>query len=76
MGYTMKQVAFLLELKDTTLLIRWECGACAPSFDYLLSLAAIYGTAVDSLYIDHRNKLRLQIKERHQLLFGSPAEPI
>ncbi len=76
MGYTLKQVAFLLEMKDTSMLIRWERGTCAPSHDYLLSLAIIYGTAVDSLYIDHRNKLRLQIKERHQLLFGSPTEPI
>jgi len=76
MGYSLKQVAFLLELKDTSMLIRWERGVCAPSHDYLLSLAIIYGTAVDSLYMDHRNELRLQIKERHQLLFGSPTEPI
>lgn len=76
MGYTLKQVAFLLGLKDTSMLIRWEHGVCPPSFDYLLSLAVIYGTAVDSLYMDHRNELRLKIKERHQLLFGSPTEPI
>jgi transcriptional regulator with XRE-family HTH domain len=76
MGYSLKQSAFLLGLKNTSMLIRWERGVCAPSFDNLLSLAVIYGTAVDSLYIDHRNILRLIIKERHQLLFGSPTEPI
>ena len=76
MGYTLKQVAFLLGQKDTSLLIRWEHGVCAPSFDNLLSLAILYGTAVDSLYIDHRNELRLIIKERQQQLFGSPTEQI
>ena len=76
MGYTLKQVAFLLGQKDTSLLIKWELGVSAPSHDHLLSLAIIYGTAVDSLYIDHRNKLRLIIKERQQQLFGSPTEHI
>jgi len=76
MGYTLKQVTFLLGLKDTAMLIRWEHGVCPPSFEYLLSLAIIYGTAVDSLYIDNRNELRLTIKERHQILFGSPTEQI
>ena len=76
MGYSLKQVTFLLGLKDTSMLIRWEHGVCRPSFEYLLSLAIIYGKAVDSLYLDHRNGLRLTIKDRHQILFGSPTEPI
>ncbi len=75
MGYTRKQVAFLLELPDTTLLSKWERNICRPGFDNLLSLAVVYGTAVDSLYMDHRNELRLKIKERHRL-FGSLTEPL
>ena len=76
MSYTSQQVAYLLGLSDTSLLSKWERGTCHPGFDNLLSLALIYGTAVDSLYMDYRNELRLKIKERHQLLFGSPTEPI
>lgn len=76
MGYTATQVAFLLGLNDTTLLSKWERDICRPGFDNLLSLAVIYGTAVDSLYMDHRNELRLKIKERHKALFGSSTEKI
>jgi transcriptional regulator with XRE-family HTH domain len=76
LGYTLQQVAFLLELTDTSMLSRWERGKSRPSFDNLFRLSVIYGTAIDSLYLDYRNDVRLQIKERHQLLFGSPAEPI
>lgn len=76
MGYSLKQVAFLLGLNDTSLISKWERDICRPGFDNLLSLAIVYGTAVDSLYMDHRNELRLQIKERHQLLSGSPDEQL
>ncbi len=76
MGYSRQQVAFLLGLPDTSMLSKWERGICRPGFDNLLSLAVIYGTAVDSLYMDYRNELRLKIKERHEVLFGSPTGPI
>ena len=70
MGYTLKQIAFLLELPDTSLLSRWERGLSCPTHKDMLKLAIIYGTSCDSLYIDHRNDLRVVINQRYQLMLA------
>jgi len=70
MGYTLKQVAFLLELPDTSLLSRWERGLTKPTLEDVLKLAVIYCTSCDSLYIDYRNDLREIINSRYQLMLA------
>ena len=66
MGYTLKQVAFLLELPDTSMPSRWERGLNRPMLEDALKLAVIYGTSCDSLFIDYRNDLREVINARHR----------
>ena len=68
MGYTLKDVAWILGLKSTNRLSRWEQGHAIPSWQNLQSLALIYHTLIDQLYPDQRAKLRGSITEREKLL--------
>src|SRR5579859_3752186 len=68
MGYTLKEVAWLLGLKSTNRLSRWEQGRSMPSVKNLQMLGIIYRTLIDQLYPDQRAKLRTMITEREQIL--------
>ena len=68
MGYTLKDVAWILGLKSTNRLSRWEQGRALPGWQNLQSLALIYHTLIDQLYPDQRAELRRMLMEREQQL--------
>ena len=50
MGFTMTQVALLLELHNTAPLSEWERGTKLPSAINLINLSIIYRTYPNELY--------------------------
>ena len=66
--YSLKDIAFLLGLKSTSVISRWERGKERPNMDNLLCLAFIFRTPVESLYFEYRKKLSKPIHQREQLL--------
>jgi len=68
MGYTLKNVAWLLDLKSTNRLSQWEHGIAKPNLMNALKLCILYRTLVDQLFNEYRNELRVSISKREQLL--------
>lgn len=68
MGYTLRDVAYRLNLKSTNRISRWEQGTAFPSVKNLLMLSIVYRTLSDQLYEEYRNELRVVILKREQLL--------
>jgi DNA-binding XRE family transcriptional regulator len=74
MGYTLKDVAWVLNLKSTNRLSRWENGRTQPNLKNALKLCILYRTLVDQLYAECRNELRNKIAMRVQLLAAKKKE--
>jgi DNA-binding XRE family transcriptional regulator len=74
MGYTLKDVAWLLEMKSTNRLSQWERGITQPNLTNALKLCVLYRTLVDQLFFEHRNELRDGIIKREQLLATKKKE--
>ncbi|MBZ0098347.1 MAG: helix-turn-helix domain-containing protein [Taibaiella sp.] len=66
--YSLKDIAFLLGLSCTSIIIRWEKGKEKPSHDNMLALAYIYRTSCDVLFEQRKATLRIPIHERELLL--------
>ena len=67
-GYSLKDVAFLLGYKSTSVISRWEKGIEAPSHANFLALAYIYRTPCEVLYQEYRSELIAPIHERENVL--------
>jgi transcriptional regulator with XRE-family HTH domain len=74
MGYTLKEVAWLLNLKSTNRLSRWENGRTQPNLKNALKLCILYRTLVDQLFTEYRNELKVHIAVRQQLLAAKKKE--
>ena len=74
MGYTLRDVVWLLDLKSTGQLSRWENGKTQPNLENLLKLCIIYRTIVDRLYKEYRYELRKEIEKREQLMFAKKQQ--
>lgn len=72
-GFSQKQVAVLLGLKNASRVSRWESGECLPSALNIFRLSIIYRVLIDALFIDHIRELRKDIHEREKKVFSSPA---
>jgi transcriptional regulator with XRE-family HTH domain len=70
-GFKQNEVAEMLELKNVSMISRWENGAAAPSLLYLLKLSIIYATLCDQLYPELRNDLRKEIIDKKEKLIRS-----
>lgn len=68
MGYSQKQVAWLLGHKNTSTVCRWEKGVAMPSVENLLRLSYIYRTLSDQLYFDLSVEFRQQLHEKEKQL--------
>jgi transcriptional regulator with XRE-family HTH domain len=64
MGYTLREVAWLLNLKSAGRLSKWEKGSSYPSLKNLLMLCIAYQTLVDQFYHDYRNELAIGFRAR------------
>lgn len=63
-GYTQKQVAIVLGVRNSSMVSRWENGQRFPNPINILRLSALYKTMVDSLYIDTLRIIRSEIQRR------------
>jgi len=68
MGYTIRDVAWLLNLKSANRISQWEQGKTKPSVDNLLRLGILYRSLTDQLYEDYRSILRDELTLREQAL--------
>jgi transcriptional regulator with XRE-family HTH domain len=67
-GYSQKQVAVMLGVRNTGMISRWERGCRFPRPLNIFRLAVIYRTMVDALYIDLIRDLRKDIQKRREKL--------
>src|SRR5258706_9721093 len=74
MGYTLKKVAWLLNLKSTNRLSQWEHGIAKPNLINALKLCILYRTLVDQLFDEYRSELRVSLIKREQLLTAKKKE--
>ena len=51
-GYTLNDVAFILELKNTNRITRWEKGTVIPGTKHLFKLSRLYRTLPHELLHD------------------------
>ncbi len=66
-GYTQREVARILGLRNAGMISRWEKGRRMPAPFNMFRLAALYRTMVDALFIDlvraARRELQANINE-------------
>lgn len=67
-GYTQKEVAMVLGIKNTGMISRWESGQRFPNAMNMFRLAILYRTMADALYIDQIRILRDEIKKKREKL--------
>lgn len=65
-GYSQKEVAFLLGFENTNRISRWEKGLAVPGMINLLKLSIIYRTFPNELYFDLLLKLRHDILQKEE----------
>ena len=65
-GYTQKQVASFLGVRNPCMISRWENGSRLPSPVNMFRLAVLYRTMVDALYIDLIRVLRTEIHAKRK----------
>jgi len=68
MGYSLKEIGFLLNLKSTSRLSRWEQGLCFPNVKNLILLGIIYRSLTDQFYFDLKKSLEAKINKREKKL--------
>lgn len=73
-GLTQKDVAYILGLKSSAMVSRWEHGECLPETLNALKMAAIYETAVDAIYEDLRLRLSEELSPRVEEMLRSKEE--
>ena len=63
-GLRQKDVAMILELKNTSMISRWEKGIFLPNTINTFKLAIIYRTMADALFVDLLRALKNDIQKR------------
>ncbi len=66
-GYSQKQVAYLLGFNATDMVSRWECGETVPGLINLMKLSLIYHVFPTDLYYDLMKRLKKDLEARLQL---------
>ena len=67
-GLRQQDVAEVLDIKDASIISKWENGYCIPHIVNLVKLAVLYRTMVDAIYIDLRMTEKRQIHEKERRL--------
>lgn len=71
LGYSIKDVAWLLKIRCSNRLSRWEKGSATPSLKNVIKLGVLYHTLVEQLYDEYRRDLKAVLFEREQELQAS-----
>lgn len=67
-GYTIKEVARILNIRCADRISRWERGISTPNLLNAIKLGILYNTLVDQLYEEHRTNFRMHLTDRKKLL--------
>lgn len=68
-GYSLRQVAHLIDIKNPADIAQWENGLKLPSSTNLCKLCALYRTSINELYYEYQNKIKQDITlKEYQLL--------
>ena len=65
-NFTQRDVAKILNVKNASMISRWEKGVCLPSTINLLRLAVLYRTSAEALLIEHTRKIKPEIYKREE----------
>ncbi len=65
-GLKQKDVAKILNLKNTSMISRWENGTCLPNSLNIFKLSLLYRTLIDTLFIDQMRLLKEEIQKREE----------
>ncbi|MBM3282954.1 helix-turn-helix transcriptional regulator [Candidatus Gottesmanbacteria bacterium] len=63
---TQRDVAKILNIKNASMISRWEKGVCLPGTINLLRLAILYRTLAEALLIDHVRIIKPEIYKREE----------
>ena len=75
-GYSLKQVAFLLDIKNFGRISEWENGISNPSLENAIGLAIIYQRFESQIYYELRKKIAQKIEHRRKLLTDSKGQQL
>jgi transcriptional regulator with XRE-family HTH domain len=70
MGFTQKQVARILGLRDASMISHYEHGRWCPPLPVALSLEIILRTPVAFLFPELHDSLKRQIREKEESCAG------
>lgn len=68
---TQSDVAFLLNLKDNSLISRYEKGERPPTIDIILTYHLLFDSQLGSFFADHRHHIKSRIASRIKPLIVS-----
>lgn len=68
MGYTLRDVAWLLGFQSPSRVSLWEKGRTYPGIENLIKMGLIYHTLVDQLYGPYRDEVRTFLLQREREL--------
>jgi transcriptional regulator with XRE-family HTH domain len=67
-GLKQKDVARILDLKNSGMISRWENGVCLPSLINAFKLSGLYSVLVDALFHPLIRLIKRRMMERHEYL--------
>lgn len=73
-GLTQKEVAQILDLKNSSMISRWEKGCYLPRLVNIFKLAVLYRTMVDALFTDLRRALQEDIYKAEKKLLKHESQ--
>jgi len=76
MGFTQKQVAYLLGQRDTSMVSHYEKGRALPPLTVALGLEIIYRVPVAFLFPVMYDELKRQIRDKEKSLAGAGQRPL
>ena len=68
LGYSIKEVAGLLQIRCSNRLSRWEKGVAMPSLKNAIKLGLLYHSLVEQLFYEYRQALKATLLERERQL--------
>jgi transcriptional regulator with XRE-family HTH domain len=68
LGYSIKDVAWLLNIRCSNRLSRWEKGKAAPSLKNVIKLGLLYHSFAEQLFHEYRQELKATLLERERQL--------
>jgi hypothetical protein len=68
-GYSLKEVAFIIGIRNPYDISQWEQGITLPNATNMLKLSALYRTSCNELYYDLLNRFKQEITMKEHRLF-------